>query len=90
MSAAPGSEAHRASESESELESAPGYKYPKYSSSDIAANRDPEIPPLDTAFYILSPSDKSFLKHWTGISDDEELRAHVLTVQKEAYEVCFC
>ncbi|KAA1474306.1 hypothetical protein DENSPDRAFT_840891 [Dentipellis sp. KUC8613] len=41
--------------------------------------------PLDEKLYCLTPEEKEFLVKTTGISDDEELKAHVLAVQKKAY-----
>ena len=58
-----------------DTESAPGYKF---DSSQIL--------PLDPADYILSDDDKTFLKTYLNIQDDEGLKEHVLKVQKDAYE----
>ncbi|KZT67036.1 hypothetical protein DAEQUDRAFT_674117 [Daedalea quercina L-15889] len=44
-------------------------------------------PALDDKFYQLKEDELSFYKSSTGISDDEELKQHIITVQKEAYEV---
>lgn len=38
--------------------------------------------------YVLDPAELAFLKTQTGIQDDEALKAHVLAIQKKAYEVC--
>jgi hypothetical protein len=38
-------------------------------------------------FYVLQPEELSFLKKETGIHDDDELKAHVLAMQKAALEV---
>ncbi|KAJ7477715.1 hypothetical protein FB451DRAFT_1338814 [Mycena latifolia] len=38
-------------------------------------------------FYVLHPEELSFLKSETGIHDDDELKAHILAIQKEALEV---
>lgn len=44
---------------------------------------------LDPSIYNPSAEDVEFLKGQTGIQDDEELKAHVLAVQGEAWEVGF-
>lgn len=43
---------------------------------------------LDESLYSLTEEERSFFKEQTGIPDDEELKAHILRVQAEAYEVC--
>ncbi|KAF8579004.1 hypothetical protein K439DRAFT_1360580 [Ramaria rubella] len=43
--------------------------------------------PLDTSLYKLQEDDANFLKHQTGIQDDDALRDHVLQVQAEAYAI---
>ena len=43
---------------------------------------------LDESLYGLTEDERTFLKQQTGIADDDELKAHVLRVQAEAYEVC--
>lgn len=60
-----------------ETESVPGYKF---NSSNAL--------PLDENDYTISDEDKKFLKEFVGLSDDEKLRAHVLEVQRNAYDVC--
>ena len=47
----------------------------------------PEIP-LDESLYVLPEEERTFFKQQTGISDDDELKAHILRVQAEAYKVC--
>lgn len=42
---------------------------------------------LDPSLYKLGDEEASFFKQYTGINDDEELRQHILQVQKEAYKV---
>ena len=42
--------------------------------------------PLNVTFN-LKPEELEFYKTQTGITDDEELKEHVLAVQKEAYAV---
>ncbi|GJJ13730.1 hypothetical protein Clacol_007986 [Clathrus columnatus] len=41
--------------------------------------------PLDPSLYAIADDDAKFLKECTGITDDEELKRHILTVQAEAY-----
>ena len=36
----------------------------------------------------LTDEERSFFKQQTGIQDDDELKAHILQVQAEAYKVC--
>ena len=43
---------------------------------------------LDERYYDLTGEDLTFFKQQTGIQDDEELKAHILQVQAEAYKVC--
>jgi hypothetical protein len=43
---------------------------------------------LDESFYGLTEEERTFFKQQTGIPDDDELKAHILRVQAEAYEVC--
>ncbi|EIW85563.1 hypothetical protein CONPUDRAFT_98669 [Coniophora puteana RWD-64-598 SS2] len=45
------------------------------------------IPALDAALYHISPEASDFFKSQTGIYDDEELKLHILAVQRKAYEV---
>lgn len=42
---------------------------------------------LDDSYYILDPSEQAFLSSQTGIGDPEELKKHVLQVQKKVYLV---
>ncbi|TFK40029.1 hypothetical protein BDQ12DRAFT_602419, partial [Crucibulum laeve] len=44
-------------------------------------------PPLDEGFYSLSPYELAFFKSQTGIHDPEELKQHIIGVQKKAYEI---
>lgn len=50
------------------------------------------IPDLDHDFYYaqLALHEKEFLKQQTGISDDETLKALLVTVQAKAYKVSAC
>ena len=43
---------------------------------------------LDERLYNLNDEERSFYKEQSGIQDDEELKAHILQVQAEAYKVC--
>jgi len=42
---------------------------------------------LDESLYNLSDEERAFFKQQTGIQDDDELKAHILQVQAEAYKV---
>ena len=44
---------------------------------------------LDPSVFQLSDTESEFLKQQTGISDDQELRKHILQVQAEAWKVSF-
>lgn len=57
--------------------------------SDVMADnpKSGQIVTLDPTMYAPTPDEVLFLKKWTGIDDDEELKQHVLTVQKEAWDV---
>lgn len=55
---------------------------------DHLTNDPPPNPrPLDMKFYDLDEDQRDFLKKTTGITDDEELKRHVLEVQGDAYRV---
>ena len=43
--------------------------------------------PLDEKFYKLSDAEITFFKQQTGMDDSDELKAHMLSIQAEAYEV---
>jgi hypothetical protein len=43
---------------------------------------------LDENLYDLNEDERAFIKEQTGIQDDDELKAHVLQLQAEAYKVC--
>ena len=43
---------------------------------------------LDENLYDLTEEECAFFKQRTGILDDDELKAHILRLQAEAYEVC--
>ena len=53
------------------------------SSMDSDAHHASVIP-LDEGFY---KPDSAFFKQQTGIDDDDELKAHLLSIQAEAYQV---
>ena len=42
---------------------------------------------LDESLYELTDEEESFLMRQTGISDPEELKKHVLDIQREVYAV---
>ena len=42
---------------------------------------------LDASFYKPSAQEVEFFKNQTGIQEDEELKDHIITVQKEAWAV---
>jgi hypothetical protein len=44
-------------------------------------------PALDERLYDLNDEERSFFKLQTGIQDDDELKAHIIQVQTEAYKV---
>jgi hypothetical protein len=43
--------------------------------------------PLDERLYKLNNAEVTFFKQQTGIDDNDELKAHLLSIQAEAYEV---
>ena len=43
---------------------------------------------LDERLYTLNDEERSFFKEQSGIQDDDELKAHIVQVQAEAYKVC--
>ena len=45
---------------------------------------------LDEALDRLDEADLKFMSAQTGIQDPEELRRHIVTVQKEIYAVRYC
>ncbi|KAH9965111.1 hypothetical protein BGW80DRAFT_1178997 [Lactifluus volemus] len=58
--------------------------------SDDTESSQQLVPPvfrLDEELYDLSEEERGFLKGQTGIQDDDELKAHVLQLQTEAYKV---
>jgi hypothetical protein len=47
----------------------------------------PPVLKLDEQSYDLSEEERGFLKGQIGIQEDDELKAHVLQLQAEAYKV---
>jgi hypothetical protein len=47
----------------------------------------PSYKALDERLYNLSDEERSFFKEQSGIQDDDELKAHIIQVQTEAYKV---
>lgn len=47
----------------------------------------PELPPLNPELYWLSPQEAEFFKAAIGIDDDEELKAHILSVQEKTWKI---
>jgi hypothetical protein len=45
---------------------------------------------LDERLYDLTDEERSFFKQQTGMQDDDELKAHIVQVQAEAYKVFIC
>ena len=50
------------------------------------AHHQPVLP-LDESLYRLDDAGLAFFKQQTGIDDSDELKAHLLSIQAEAYEV---
>jgi hypothetical protein len=48
---------------------------------------DWNVLPLDPDLYWMQDSEREFFRAHTGIQDDEELKRHVLDVQRQAYSV---
>jgi hypothetical protein len=44
-------------------------------------------PALDPSLLVLDPEDEAFFKATTKIDDTQELRNHIQSVAREAYEV---
>lgn len=44
-------------------------------------------PKLDTSFYSLEDEELEFFRTLTGITDEEELKVHIVDVQAKAYQV---
>ncbi|KAI1788614.1 hypothetical protein LXA43DRAFT_1183838 [Ganoderma leucocontextum] len=60
-------------------------------SSDASSNppkRDPNAFPLDEKmFKLLREQDLDLVKQYTGIHDNEQVKAHIINIQKEAYPI---
>ena len=53
--------------------------------------RDPNAFPLQDSAHLwqlAKPEHLEFIKTHTGIEDEEELKRHILSIQREAYQVC--
>ena len=48
---------------------------------------NPVAKPLDDSLFKINDQAYQFMKDQTGISDEEELKQHILAVQAEAYRV---
>ena len=58
--------------------------------SDDTETSQQLVPPvlkLDEQLYDLNEEERRFLKGQTGIQEDDELKAHILQLQAEAYKV---
>ncbi|KAF8555541.1 hypothetical protein OG21DRAFT_1521687 [Imleria badia] len=53
----------------------------------VTAAVQPATEPSLDAAYGLSPEQANFFKAETGIDDDDDLRTHILKVQRKAYEI---
>ena len=52
---------------------------------------DQSVLPLDDGLHRLDDADTTFFKKLTGVYNNEEFKAHLLSIQAEAYEVThFC
>ena len=58
-----------------------------HSTPVMAAMFDHVAFPLDEKLYSLDTEESEFLKRWTGIEDDADLKDHILTMQRKAYSV---
>ncbi|KIJ16042.1 hypothetical protein PAXINDRAFT_99023 [Paxillus involutus ATCC 200175] len=59
---------------------------PNISLGDISVKVD-NVPTLQKQYYRITPEQTEFFKQQTGITDDDELKQHILAVQTEAYKV---
>jgi len=46
-----------------------------------------KVLPVNDTLFEIRPEDSIFFKEQTGIHDDEELKTHIINVQRKAYEV---
>jgi hypothetical protein len=44
-------------------------------------------PNLDESLYSLNPEETAFYQAQTGIQDEQELKAHIMSVQRQAFAV---
>lgn len=51
------------------------------------AYKSPEAMKIDESLYSIKDDAAAFLKQLTGIKDDEELKQHILSVQRVAFAV---
>jgi hypothetical protein len=49
---------------------------------------EPPSVDLDPSLYNIDDEEKAFFQQLVGITDDEELKEHIIKVQAKAYEVC--
>ncbi|PIL34367.1 hypothetical protein GSI_03142 [Ganoderma sinense ZZ0214-1] len=58
------------------------------SGAGIPSKRDPNAFPLDEKmFKLLREQDLDLVRLYTGIKDHEEIKAHIINIQKEAYPI---
>jgi hypothetical protein len=53
---------------------------------DASMNTD-NVPTLQEQYYKITAEQAEFFKQQTGITDDDELKGHILAVQAKAYKV---
>lgn len=53
----------------------------------MSDSKKPRELSLDPSLYVLKDDEKDFLKQLTRIEDDEDLKEHILAVQREAFAV---
>ena len=59
-------------------------------STEAEAESDFRTLHLDSTWLELNPGEEAFFKLETGIQDTEELRKHIIDIQRDAYKVSFC
>ncbi|KIK80486.1 hypothetical protein PAXRUDRAFT_833496 [Paxillus rubicundulus Ve08.2h10] len=59
---------------------------PNISLGDVSVDPN-DVPTLQERYYKITPKQSEFFKQQTGITDDDELKKHILAVQAEAYKV---
>ncbi|TFK45994.1 hypothetical protein OE88DRAFT_1638905 [Heliocybe sulcata] len=55
--------------------------------TDLSDAPKPWLLPLDDRYYYLDEEEAYFFKTETGITDEDELKRHIISVQKKAFEV---